>query len=89
VRSTARLFARHTGMFLAVCYGATVLLLAVAGYLARLSAGFYAGLAVAAGMLAWQIARLDIDDKAGCLRLFKANRDVGLVVAVALLAGRL
>ena len=89
VRSTARLFDRHTAAFLCVCYGATVVFLAGVGHLAGLSAGFYALLAVAAAMLGWQVARLDIDDKAQCLRLFKANREVGLVVGLALLAGRL
>ena len=88
VRSTALLFARSTPAFLAACYGAMVVLLGLTGWLAGLSAGFYGLLAVGACMLAWQIARLDIDDPAQCLRLFKANRDVGLVVGVAVLAGR-
>jgi 4-hydroxybenzoate polyprenyltransferase len=39
-------------------------------------------------MLGWQIVRLEVDDPALCLRLFKANREVGLVIALALLAGR-
>jgi 4-hydroxybenzoate polyprenyltransferase len=89
VRSTARLFARHTDAFLAVCYAATLALLALAGHAAGLSAAFYLVLLAAAGMLGWQIVRLDIDDPALCLKLFKANRDVGLVVALAFLAGRL
>ena len=29
--------------------------------------------------LVWQMARLDIDDPASCLRVFRANRDAGLV----------
>jgi 4-hydroxybenzoate polyprenyltransferase len=33
--------------------------------------------------------RLDIDDPAGCLRLFRLNREVGLAVAAAILLGRL
>jgi 4-hydroxybenzoate polyprenyltransferase len=88
VRSTARLFARQTDGFLAACYGAMIALLAAAGYLAGLSAAFYLVLAAAAGMLAWQIVRLEVDDPGLCLALFKANRDVGLVIALAILAGR-
>jgi 4-hydroxybenzoate polyprenyltransferase len=42
-----------------------------------------------AGLLAWQVVRLDIHDPGLCLRLFKANREVGLAVGLALLAGRL
>ena len=37
-------------------------------------------------MLAWQVATLDIDDAANCLRRFRANRDVGWVLFVGLVA---
>ena len=63
-------------------------LLAVAGVLAGLHVGFYAALALAAALLASQIVRLDIDNPALCLRLFKLNREVGLLVAVAIALGR-
>jgi 4-hydroxybenzoate polyprenyltransferase len=37
-----------------------------------------------AAHLAWQIGRLDIDDPARCLALFKSNRDAGLILFAAL-----
>ena len=43
----------------------------------------------AAALLAYQVVTLDIHDPARCLRLFKLNRDVGLLVAAAYLVGRL
>ncbi len=89
VRSTARLFAGHTRPFVAVCYGGMLGLVGLAGWLAGLSAGFYAGLLAPAGLLAWQVATLDIDDPAGCLERFKLNRETGLAVAGAILLGRL
>ena len=88
VRSTARLFGEATQPFLAGCYAATILLAAAAGMMAGLGAAFYVVLAVAAAMLAWQVATLAIDDTTRCGRLFRANRDVGLVVAAAIVAGR-
>jgi len=45
----------------------------------------YAGLALFAAHLAWQIWRLDIDDPAHCLMLFKSNRDAGLILFGAML----
>lgn len=42
-----------------------------------------AGVAGFAGHLAWQLRKLDIDDPALCLRLFRANRDTGLIAALA------
>ncbi len=89
VRSTARLFGEATRPFLAVCYAATVSLAAAAGAMAGLSTAFFGGLAAAAALLAWQVARLAIDDAARCGRLFRANRDVGLVIAASIVAGRL
>jgi 4-hydroxybenzoate polyprenyltransferase len=88
IRSTARLFAAHTRPFLIGCYTATLALLALAGALAGLHPAFYLLLTAAGVMLGAQIVRLDIDDPANCLRLFRANRDIGLVIALALLAGR-
>jgi 4-hydroxybenzoate polyprenyltransferase len=89
VRSTARLFGDRTRPFLAACYAAAIAALAMAGWLSGLSAWFYAGLTVPAALLALQVVQLDINDPAGCLRLFRLNRDVGLAVAGALLLGRL
>jgi 4-hydroxybenzoate polyprenyltransferase len=87
VKSTARLFGNRTAPFLAVCYGGAVLLLAVAGHFAGLGTWFYPVLALPAVLLGRQVALLDIDDPALCLRLFKANREAGLAVAAATLAG--
>lgn len=88
VRSTARLFAERTAPFLAACYAATVLLLATAGWWAGLTWPFFVALGLPALLLARQVWRLDIDDPALCLDLFRSNREVGLAVAVAILLGR-
>ena len=41
------------------------------------------GLAAFAAHLAWQIIRIDIDDPDSCLRMFRANRDAGALIASA------
>lgn len=87
VKSTARLFGEHTRPFLAACYAGTVLLLGTAGWLGGLHAPFYPALILPAAALAWQVARLDIHDPGCCLRLFRANREAGLLAGLALLAG--
>ncbi len=88
IRSTALRFGERTRPFLAACYAATIALLALAGWVAGLGAWFYPALALPAALLARQVAALDIRDPALCLRLFKANREVGLAVALAFLIGR-
>jgi 4-hydroxybenzoate polyprenyltransferase len=87
VGSTARLFGENTRPFLAVCYGAAVAALGLAGWLAALGVWFYPVLVLPAGLLARQVMALDIDDPVNCLRLFRANREVGLAVGLAILAG--
>jgi 4-hydroxybenzoate polyprenyltransferase len=88
VRSTARLFGDRTRPFLAACYGSTVLLFGLAGWSAGLGGWFLVALALPAGLLAWQVASLDIHDPGRCLKQFRANREVGLAFALALLVGR-
>jgi 4-hydroxybenzoate polyprenyltransferase len=36
--------------------------------------------------MAWQLRRLDTADPANCLRLFRSNRDAGLIAALFLAA---
>lgn len=88
VKSTARLFGGHTRRFLALCYALALLALAAAGSLAGLGRGFFVALILPAALLARQVLALDIDDPALCLRLFKANREAGLAIALAIALGR-
>ena len=89
IRSSALRLGDRTRPFLIFCYGLTMGLLALAGWLAGLVPWYLLGLALPGAMLVRQVIRLDIADPALCLRLFKANRDVGLAIAAALLLGRL
>jgi 4-hydroxybenzoate polyprenyltransferase len=61
--------------------------LLIGGAFASAGTGPAAWIALAAFALhlAWQVGRIDIDDPALCLRLFKANRDAGLVLFAGLL----
>jgi len=88
VRSTALRLGDRTRPWLAGFYAITVTMLAVAGLLAGLDWPFWPGLAVAALHFAWQVRRVDLDDPRHCLAVFKANRDVGLIIFAAIVAGR-
>ena len=89
IGSTALRLGETTRPFLAACYAGMLALLALAGWLGGSGAWFWPALALPAALLARQVVALDIHNPALCLRLFKANREVGLAVALAFLAGRL
>jgi 4-hydroxybenzoate polyprenyltransferase len=85
IKSTALLFGENTRPILAAFYSGAVVLIGAAGLLAGGRIIFMLGLAAFAAHLAWQVARLDIDDSAHCLKQFKSNRDAGLILFGAML----
>jgi 4-hydroxybenzoate polyprenyltransferase len=85
IKSTARLFGARTHRALIVFYGLAVVLIGAALVLAGARWSAWIGLAAFAGHLVWQIKRLDISDPALCLRIFKSNRDAGLLLFAGLL----
>jgi 4-hydroxybenzoate polyprenyltransferase len=85
IKSTALLFGERTPTMLATFYAGAIVLIAAAGFMAGGGIMFTIGIVAFAAHLAWQVARLDIDDPAHCLMLFKSNRDAGLILFGAML----
>ncbi len=84
IKSTALLFGERTKPMLALFYAGAVVLIGIAGLMAGGRAIFLLGLTAFAAHLAWQVRTIDIADPALCLRLFKSNRDAGLILFAAL-----
>ncbi|WP_298294084.1 4-hydroxybenzoate octaprenyltransferase [uncultured Litoreibacter sp.] len=97
VKSTARLFGENTQPWLRGFLIAAVLLLGVAVIAAMVPAqanvlALVLALAGAWGFgwhMLWQLRQLDTEDADNCLRLFRSNRDAGLIPAVFLAAAAL
>jgi 4-hydroxybenzoate polyprenyltransferase len=85
IKSTALLFGERTKPLLSLFYALAVVLIAAAGFLAGGGLLFAAGLLAFAAHLAWQVVRLDIADPDLCLKLFKSDRDAGLILFAGLL----
>lgn len=85
IKSTALLFGARTKPALMAFYGLAVILIGVALMLAGVRWPAWIGLAAFAVHLVWQIARLEISNPALCLRIFKSNRDAGLLLFAGLL----
>ena len=84
VKSTALLFGARTKQMLTLFYSLAVVLIGVALWLGGAGWPAFVGLAVFACHLAWQVARIVTSDPALCLRLFKSNRDAGLLLFAGL-----
>tara|TARA_B100002003_G_scaffold220976_1_gene223660 strand:- start:322 stop:1311 length:990 start_codon:yes stop_codon:yes gene_type:complete len=88
VKSTARLFGEDTGRWLAGFLVAGTLLALAAAVLATAWSGIapmalaIAGVWAFALRLHWQLRRFDRTDGAVCLRLFRDNRNAGLLMAL-------
>ena len=93
VKSTALLFGANTRRWLLAFLVLSVVLMALAVVMALLPRDSLAALLLGlAGVwafgwhLTWQLLRLDQDDPDNCLRLFRSNRDAGLLPALFLAA---
>jgi 4-hydroxybenzoate polyprenyltransferase len=86
VRSTARLFGAQTKPYLAGFYGLATILFAASSWWAGAGAAAFIGLALGTAQLAWQVVALRANDADNCLRLFRSNRDYGLILFAGLLA---
>ena len=85
IKSTALLFGERTPTMLATFYAGAIVFIAAAGFMAGGGIIFTIGIVAFSAHLAWQVSRLDIDDPAHCLVLFKSNRDAGLILFAAML----
>jgi 4-hydroxybenzoate polyprenyltransferase len=93
VKSTARLFGENSLKWLAWFLVISVSLLSVAVILTLIEQDRPLALLLALGgvwafglHLHWQLRQLKPDDPANCLRLFRSNRDTGLILALFLAA---
>jgi len=89
VKSTALKLGANTRPWLIGFYIATALLTAAAAQMAELGWAFWIAWAAGAAHLAWQVAHIDIDDPADCLRKFRANRDYGFIILAGTVAGQI
>ena len=80
IKSSARFFGRRVRLGVGICYGLALVFMMAAFILVDAGPLSFLGLAVFALHLAWQLIRIDRDDGAGALRLFRSNRDAGLIL---------
>ena len=87
VKSSARRLGSKAPQGVAIFYGICAILAGAAAVAAHLGPLFWPFLAAYALHFAWQARRLKVDDGPLALRLFKANREAGLILFLGLTAG--
>ena len=88
IKSTARLLDKNSRIWIAGFYTACIALLALSGWMVDITWLYWIGLAVGAAHLVWQTATIDFNDPKDCLKKFRTNRDFGLIIFAAAIAGR-
>jgi len=87
VKSSALRLGANTRPWLWIFYTATIALMAAAFRQAALGWPSYVLLALAAALLGYQAAAVDLDDPNDCRAKFISNRYAGMIVVAAILAG--
>ena len=86
LKSTAIRFGDDTMTWVGGLYAGAVLLWLLAGFFAGTHLIFFSAVVLVSLQMAWQVTTLDVSDPANCLRRFRSNRDVGLVMFLGLVA---
>ena len=86
IKSTALLFGERTRMALTIFYSLAVVFIGIALWQGGSHWLGWTGLAAFAAHLGWQIRNIEIGNSPLCLRLFKSNRNAGLLLFGGLLA---
>jgi 4-hydroxybenzoate polyprenyltransferase len=84
IKSSARLFGPRVRVAVGVCFAMALGLLVAALALAGAGAVAYAGALAFAAHLGWQVATLAPSNGALALKLFRSNRDAGLILFAGL-----
>jgi len=88
VRSTARRFQNAPHLWIGAFTSVCVALLVATGVLAQVTWPYWVGVAAVALFFVWQLATLKPHDAPDCLAKFKANRLVGWLLLIGIIAAR-
>ena len=90
VKSTSIKFKKNPKKFLVLCYSFFFILLTLTGYTMKFELIFYFSLIFTfAHLFFYQIKNLNIKDPANCLKIFKSNNFIGLIVFLNVIIGKL
>ncbi|HTO47776.1 MAG TPA: 4-hydroxybenzoate octaprenyltransferase [Burkholderiales bacterium] len=86
IRTSAILFGRHDVAAVMICYATMLAILVWVGMYEKLGLAYYAGLAVAAAMMAYHYTLIRGRTREGCFRAFLHNNWVGAAIFAGIVA---
>jgi 4-hydroxybenzoate polyprenyltransferase len=89
VKSSALILGSASVPWVAGFFFISLVLIDLAGVLAGANAIFHLAVVAAALHAAWQLSRLDIENPESCLKVFRSNRDFGLIIFAGAMASSL
>ena len=90
IKSTSIKFKSKPHLFLKICYSTFFFSLITVGWLMQFNGVYYLGLVIIGfHMFFFQIQKLEIDDPKNCLKIFKSNNLLGLMVLISLIIGKI
>lgn len=85
IRSTARMFGAYTRHAVFILYALAFVAIATSFVRAHIGILGLIGLALFGAHLVWQVLRIDLENAPLALKLFRSNRDAGLILFFAIL----
>jgi 4-hydroxybenzoate polyprenyltransferase len=90
LKSTSIKFKSNPYLFLKICYSIFLVNLILIGILLKLNQIYFICLTVVAMQIYYyQIHKLDINNTESCLKVFKSNNFLGLLVFISLIFGKI
>jgi len=89
VKSTALALGERTRIWVTIFYSLFIFALIGAGTLANMGFFYYIGVALAATHLGVQVRRINIDNPAACLKVFRSNISFGWIVFASIISGQI
>ena len=89
IKSLALYLGENSRGWISAFYALFIFFIALAAYMSKVGMLFYLFFPAALIHVVWQVASWKMDDPSNCLARFRSNRDIGLIIFLALLAGRL
>ena len=90
LKSTSIKFKSNPKLFLKLCYAFFLISLIVIGLLTKINMIYYLGLILIGYHLYYiQIHKLDVNNSENCLKIFKSNNFLGLIILTSLILGKI